>query len=163
MTVTEAAPPAVHPLSLHTPEKHVPRGSREFYEDVVSRLRAWEPLPTVEITATLDRVLESPDPPSDRELVYVHWQLRSWHRRLSAIALADRRFPPTAEVRWLVENGKVIGEVPIGDGTGALGTVRLLASTLLSLLDEVARTQGLRVDEDSDEDDAQTRSRRCSP
>ncbi|MFJ8774474.1 hypothetical protein [Streptomyces microflavus] len=159
MTVTEAVPPAAHPLSLHTPEKHVPRGSREFYEDVVSRLRAWEPLPTGEITATLDRVLESPDPPFDRELVYVHWQLRSWHQRLSTIALADRRFPPTAEARWLVENGKVIGEVPIGDGTGVLGTVRLLASTLLSLLDEVARTQGLRVDED----DAQTRSGRCSP
>ncbi|MEU3008013.1 hypothetical protein [Streptomyces sp. NPDC006863] len=163
MMVTEAAPTTTHPLSRHTPEKHVPPGTPEFYEDVAARLRAWQPLPIEEITATLDHVLESPHPPSDRELVYVHWRLRSWHKRLSTIALADRRFPPTAEARWLVENGKVIGGVPIGDGTGALGTVRLLASTLLSLLDEVARTQGLRVDEDSDEDDAQTRSGRCSP
>ncbi|WP_404949029.1 hypothetical protein HFP70_35190 [Streptomyces sp. ARC14] len=150
MTVAEAAPPAVHPLSLHTPEKHVPPGTREFYEDVVARLRTWQPLPVGEIATTLDQVLESPDPPSDRELVYVHWQLRSWHGRLSTIALADRRFPPTPEACWLIENGKAIGDLPIGDGTGGLGTVRLLASTLLDLLDEVARTHGLRVDDDSD-------------
>lgn len=150
MTVTEAAPQAVHPLSLHTPERHVPPGTREFYEDVVARLRAWKPLPVGEITATLDRVLESPDPPSDRELVYVHWQLRSWHKRLSTIVLADRRFPPTAEACWLIENGKAIGDLRIGDGTWELGTVRRLASTLLDLLDEAARTHGLRVDDDSD-------------
>ncbi|MYU02168.1 MULTISPECIES: hypothetical protein [unclassified Streptomyces] len=151
MMVTEAAPTTTHPLSRHRPEKHVPPGTREFYEDVAARLRAWQPLPVVEITATLDHVLESPHPPSDRELVYVHWQLRSWHKRLSTIALADRRFPPTAHACRLIQNGQTIGDLPIGDGTGELGTVRLLASTVLDLLDEVARTHGLRVDDDGDD------------
>ncbi|MFB7299180.1 DUF6415 family natural product biosynthesis protein [Streptomyces rubiginosohelvolus] len=98
-----------------------------------------------EIVSTLDRVLESLEPPVDRELVYIHWQLRSWHARLSTIANADVRCP--GYVRRLIESGRDIGLEPIGDGTGALGTVRRLATALSALLDEVVHRHGLRVDD----------------
>ncbi|MFD5208736.1 DUF6415 family natural product biosynthesis protein [Streptomyces anulatus] len=154
MTVIEAAPPAAHPLSVHVPEKHVPLRTPEFYAEVVARLGLWKPLPVEKILETLHQVLESPSPPPDRELVHVHWKLRSWHERLSAIATADRRFPPPADILRLVHAGRAIGDEPIGDGTQALGPVRRLASTLSDLLDEIARTQGLRVEDE--DDDGQT-------
>ncbi|MEU0382261.1 DUF6415 family natural product biosynthesis protein [Streptomyces cyaneofuscatus] len=144
----EVAPPAAHPLSRHVPTRHVPPGTPDDYKALVARLRAWTPLPVSEIVATLERTLESTAPPCDQELVYIHWQLRSWHERLSHIATADRRFPPTADVLRLAESGRAIGSEPIGGGTKALGVVRRLASTLLDLLDEVTSTQGLRVDQD---------------
>lgn len=153
MTVVEAAPPAAHPLSVHVPEKHVPLRTPEFYAEVVARLRLWRPLPVGKILDTLHHVLESPDPPPDEALVHVHWELRSWHERLSNIATADRRFPLPADVLRLIDTGRTIGDEPIGDGTQALGPVRRLASALSDLLDAVARTQGLRV-EDDDQDNA---------
>ncbi|MFG3404107.1 DUF6415 family natural product biosynthesis protein [Streptomyces sp. NPDC048142] len=154
MTVVEAAPPKPHPLSVHVPEKHVPLRTPEFYADIVARLRLWKPLPVGTILDTLHQVLESPTPPPDRELVHVHWELRSWHERLSTIATADQRFPPPADVLRLVNAGRAIGDEPIGDGTQALGPVRRLASTLSDLLDEIARTQGLRVEDDEDQGQA---------
>lgn len=150
MTIVEAAPPAAHPLSVHVPEKHVPVRTPEFYAEVVARLRLWKPLPVGRILDTLHLVLESPARPLDRELVHVHWELRSWHERLSTIATADQRFPPPADVLRLVEAGRAIGDEPIGDGTQALGPVRRLASTLSDLLDAVVRTQGLRVEDEED-------------
>ncbi|MFI1226076.1 MULTISPECIES: DUF6415 family natural product biosynthesis protein [unclassified Streptomyces] len=151
MTVVEAALPAAHPLSVRVPEKHVPLRTPEFYEEVVARLRLWKPLPVGMILETLHQVLESPAPPPDRELVHVHWKLRSWHQRLSTIATADRRFPPPADILRLIHAGRAIGDEPIGDGTQSLGQVRRLASTLSDLLDEIARTQGLRVEDEDDE------------
>ncbi|MFJ2225563.1 DUF6415 family natural product biosynthesis protein [Streptomyces anulatus] len=149
MTVVEAAP-AAHPLSVHVPEKHIPLRTAEFYKEIVARLRLWTPLPVEQILETLDQVLESPAPPPDRDLVHIHWELRSWHERLSTIATADRRFPPPADVLRLVHAGRAIGDEPIGDGAQALGPVRRLASTLSDLLDEIARTQGLRVEDEDD-------------
>lgn len=153
MKVAETAPPAAHPLSLHVPEKHVPPGTQELYEELAARLRVWKPLPTGEILERLHHVLESPDPPAAEELVDVHRELRTWHERLSAIATADQRFPPIPDVLRLVDAGRAIGDEPIGDGTQALGPVRRLASTLSDLLDAVAITQGLRI-EDDDQDNA---------
>ncbi|MFD3815140.1 DUF6415 family natural product biosynthesis protein [Streptomyces rubiginosohelvolus] len=148
MTVAMAAPVPAYPLSSLIPEKHVPQHSQEFYAEVVARLRLWTPLPVGQIIATLEQVLESPDPPPAAELVYLHWVMRSWHERLSSIATADRRFPPSTGVLRLVKAGRAVGDEPIGDGTQALGPVRRLASTLSDLLDEMANTQGLRVDDD---------------
>ncbi|MCA1269597.1 hypothetical protein LCE32_05890 [Streptomyces sp. 7G] len=136
---------AAHPLSCHIPERHVPPGTQELYEAVIAGLKTWTPVPVGEIVATLDRVLESPEPPLDRELVYIHWQLRSWYARLSTIATADARCP--GSVLRLVESGREIGLDAIGDGTGALGTVRRLATALSALLDEVVHRHGLRVDD----------------
>ncbi|MER6018841.1 MULTISPECIES: DUF6415 family natural product biosynthesis protein [Streptomyces] len=153
MTVMDAAPPAACPLSVHVPEKHVPLRTPEFYAEVVARLRLWRPLPVGKILDTLHQVLESPVPPPDQKLVHVHWELRSWHEQLSTIATADQRFPPPSDVLRLVHAGKAIGDEPIGDGTQALGHVRRLASTLSDLLDEIARTQGLRVEDEEDQDD----------
>ncbi|MFF9635701.1 DUF6415 family natural product biosynthesis protein [Streptomyces bacillaris] len=146
--MTETAPTAEHPLSQHVPEKHIPPGTPELYADLLKRLRAWTPLPIREIVATLDRVLESPVPPPDRDLVYVHRQLRSWHERLGRIATADRRFPPAEGVLLLVQRGMAIGEEPIGGGVQVLGIVRRLASVVADLLDHVMLFHPLRDEDD---------------
>lgn len=159
--MTRGAAVAAHPLSCHVPERHVPAGTRELYEAVIAGLETWTPVPVGEIVAVLDRVLESPEPPLDRELVYIHWQLRSWHARLSTIATADVRC--LASVFRLVESGREIGLDPIGDGTGALGTVRRLATALSALLDEVVHRHGLRTDDDGEEEHRRVNRARRSP
>lgn len=114
---------------------------------VLARITAWKPLDIEAIFDDLDTAIGNQPPPVATSAALVE-RLRAHLKQLSDIAVADERYPPTAEMVRLIERGRPLREEHMpADQQQAAGLARRLAFTLSDLVEELIEARYIRGDE----------------
>ncbi|WP_307840084.1 DUF6415 family natural product biosynthesis protein [Streptomyces sp. G44] len=121
-----------------TVPRWVPKHDAAALADILAKAKAWQPLVVARIFEDLDLALESPQPPSAKDLTALLDRLREHFKRLRDIAVSDPKFPPSDELEAVIEQGTPLYEAETPAGyRSALGLARRLGYTVHDLLDEL--------------------------
>ncbi|MFA0839057.1 DUF6415 family natural product biosynthesis protein [Streptomyces rochei] len=116
----------------------------EGLRSVLDRIRNWKPLDVEEVFDDLDTAIGNQPPPVATTGALVD-RLRSHLKQLSDIAVADDRYPPTAEMVQLVERGRPLrDERTPADHQQAVGLARRLAFVTADLVEELIEARYIK-------------------
>lgn len=111
---------------------------------VLARLHAWTPLDVEVIFDDLDTVIGD-QTPAEAETPQVLSAMRHHLARLSAIAVADPKFPPTEAMVRLIGRGRLAHKERLpADRRQALGLARRTAFVLSDLIDELIEARYIK-------------------
>ncbi|MFE7404497.1 DUF6415 family natural product biosynthesis protein [Streptomyces sp. NPDC057557] len=139
MTISLTAPVldkrVVHPMA-NVP-KWTPPLDPDALRHVLKRVAAWTPLDIEAIFDDLDTTIGNQPPPEAAIPVLVE-RLRSYLKRLSTIAVADTKFPPTDEMAQLIERGRSMQDARLPDDhQEAVGMARCMAFVTSDLVEKL--------------------------
>lgn len=122
----------------------IPPLDAEGLRSVLERLRNWNPFDVEKVFDDLDTAIGDQTPPAAVTDILVD-RLRDHLKQLSAIAVADQQYPPTAEMLQLVARGVPlrVGRAP-ADHRQAVGLARRLAFVTSDLVDELIESRYIK-------------------
>jgi hypothetical protein len=116
---------------------------------VLERFKAWKPLDVEEIFDDLDTAIGNQPPPVSTIAALVE-RLRGHLKQLTAITVADDRYPPTAAMVRLVERGLPLrGERTPAAHQQAVGLARRLAFVTADLIEELIEARYIKGPSDA--------------
>ncbi|MEE1805040.1 DUF6415 family natural product biosynthesis protein [Streptomyces sp. BE133] len=124
-----------------SPMPNVPKWTPPLAPDdlrhVLKRVAAWTPLDVEAIFDDLDTTIGNQPPPEAATPALVE-RLRTYLTRLSAIAVADPKFPPTDEMAQLIERGRSMQDARLpADHQQAVGMARCMAFVASDLVEKL--------------------------
>ncbi|MFE7711287.1 DUF6415 family natural product biosynthesis protein [Streptomyces sp. NPDC057486] len=146
MTISLTAP--VREKRVASPTPNVPKWTPPLDPDdlrhVLERITAWSPLDVEAIFDDLDTTIGN-QPPSEATTPALVERLRTHLTRLSAIAVADPKFPPTDEVTQLIERGRPMQDARLpADRQQAVGMARRMAVVASDLVEELIEARYIK-------------------
>ncbi|MDL2075840.1 DUF6415 family natural product biosynthesis protein [Streptomyces sp. GXMU-J15] len=124
--------------------KWTPPLDADSLRTVLERVRDWKPLDVEDVFDDLDMAIGNQPPPVATTGALVD-RLRGHLKQLSDIAVADGRYPPTAEMVQLVERGRPLrDERTPTDYQQAVGLARRLAFVTSDLVEELIEARYIR-------------------
>ncbi|WP_331763289.1 DUF6415 family natural product biosynthesis protein [Streptomyces sp. NBC_01238] len=146
MTISLTAP--VRDKRVASPTPNVPKWMPPLDEDglrhVLKRITAWSPLDVEAIFDDLDTTIGDQPPPEAATPALVE-RLRSHLKRLSAIAVADTKFPPTDEMAQLIERGRPMQDARLpADHQQAVGMARRMAFVASDLVEKLIEARYIK-------------------
>ncbi|MER5853821.1 DUF6415 family natural product biosynthesis protein [Streptomyces sp. NPDC002012] len=146
MTISLTAP--VRDRRVVSPEANVPKWTPPLDPDglrhVLARITAWSPLDVEAIFDDLDTTIGN-QPPSKATTPALVERLRSHLKRLSAIAVADPKFPPTDEMTQLIERGCPMQDARLpADHQQAVGMARRMAFVTSDLVEKLIEARYIK-------------------
>ncbi|MFI6730981.1 DUF6415 family natural product biosynthesis protein [Streptomyces atratus] len=146
MTISLTAP--VRDRRVASPAPNVPKWTPPLDPDglrhVLERITAWSPLDVEAIFDDLDTAIGNQPPPEAATPALVE-RLRSHLKRLSAIAVADPKFPPTDEMTQLIERGRSMQDARLpAEHQQAVGMARRLAFVLSDLVEKLIEARYIK-------------------
>lgn len=135
-------------MTVPKAERDVPAWEPPLDEDglrfVLARIAAWRPLIVEAIFDDLDTAIGNQPPPVATTEALVE-RLRGHLKQLSDIAVADERYPPTAEIVGFVERGLPIrSERTPANHQQAVGLARRLAFVTSDLVEELIEARYIK-------------------
>ncbi|MFE2094457.1 DUF6415 family natural product biosynthesis protein [Streptomyces sp. NPDC059460] len=113
---------------------------------VLKRITAWSPLDVEAIFDDLDTTIGN-QPPSKAATPALVERLRTHLTRLSAITVADPKFPPTDEMTQLIERGRPMQDARLpADHQQAVGVARRMASVTSDLVEKLIAARYIKDD-----------------
>ncbi|MFE7330318.1 DUF6415 family natural product biosynthesis protein [Streptomyces sp. NPDC057565] len=139
MTISLTAP--VREKRVVSPTPNVPKWTPPLDPDdlrhVLKRITAWSPLDVEAIFDDLDTTIGN-QPPSEAATPALVERLRTHLTRLSAIAVADPKFPPTDEMTQLIERGRPMQDARLpANHQQAVGMARRMAFVTSDLAEKL--------------------------
>ncbi|MER6104363.1 DUF6415 family natural product biosynthesis protein [Streptomyces sp. NPDC001832] len=111
---------------------------------VLPRITAWSPLDVEAIFDDLDTTIGNQPPPKAATPALAE-RLRSHLKRLSAIAVADTKFPPTDEMTQLIERGRPMQDARLpADHQQAVGMARRMAFVTSDLVEKLIEARYIK-------------------
>ncbi|MFF1917042.1 DUF6415 family natural product biosynthesis protein [Streptomyces sp. NPDC058239] len=111
---------------------------------VLKRVAAWSPLDVEAIFDDLDTTIGNQPPPEATTPALVE-RLRSHLKRLSAIAVADTKFPPTNEMKQIIERGRPMQDARLPtDHQQAVGMARRMAFVTSDLVEKLIEARYIK-------------------
>ncbi|GAA2543966.1 DUF6415 family natural product biosynthesis protein [Streptomyces albidoflavus] len=133
-------PPADEP---RTPQWTPPLDA-EGLRSVLERIKNWRPLDVEAVFDDLDTTIGNQPPPVATSDALID-RLRGHLKQLSDIAVADGRYPPTAEMVQLVERGRSLrDERTPADHQRAVGLARRLAFVTSDLIEALIEARYIK-------------------
>ncbi|MFI5753012.1 DUF6415 family natural product biosynthesis protein [Streptomyces sp. NPDC051644] len=131
-----------------SPTPNVPKWTPPLEQDdlrhVLARITAWSPLDVQAIFDDLDTTIGNQPPPKAATPALVE-RLRSYLKRLSAIAVADPKFPPTDEMTVLIERGRPMQDARLpADHQQAVGMARRMAFVTSDLVEKLIEARYIK-------------------
>ncbi|WP_406379776.1 DUF6415 family natural product biosynthesis protein [Streptomyces sp. NBC_01618] len=146
MTISLTAPGLEKRVASPTPNvpKWTPPLDPDGLRQVLKRITAWSPLDVEAIYDDLDTTIGN-QPPSKAAIPALVERLRSHLTRLSTIAVADPKFPPTDEMAQLIERGRSIQDARLpADHKQAVGMARRLAFVTSDLVEKLIEARYIK-------------------
>ncbi|MFG2631810.1 DUF6415 family natural product biosynthesis protein [Streptomyces sp. NPDC048473] len=146
MTISLTAP--VLEKRVVSPTPNVPKWTPPLDQDdlkhVLARITAWSPLDVQAIFDDLDTTIGNQPPPKATTPALVE-RLRSYLKRLSAIAVADPKFPPTDEMTVFIERGRPMQDARLpADHQQAVGMARRMAFVTSDLVEKLIEARYIK-------------------
>lgn len=125
-------------------EAWTPPLDAEGLRTILALVKEWKPLDVEEIFDDLDAAIGNQTPPATTTAALVE-RLRSHLKQLSDIAVADKRYPPTADMVQLAARGLALrGEHTPAAHQQAVGLARRLAFVTSDLVEELIEARYIR-------------------
>ncbi|MFJ8852391.1 DUF6415 family natural product biosynthesis protein [Streptomyces sp. NPDC102437] len=146
MTVSLTAP--VLEKRVVRPMANVPKWRPPLDPDdlrhVLKRVAAWTPLDVDAVFDDLDTTIGNQPPPEAATPALVE-RLRTHLAKLSTIAEADTKYPPTDEMAQLIERGRSMQDACLPDDhQQAVGLARRLAFVISDLVEELIEARYIK-------------------
>ncbi|MFJ8980447.1 DUF6415 family natural product biosynthesis protein [Streptomyces sp. NPDC102282] len=127
--------------------KWTPPLDAEGLRYVLGRVKDWKPLDVEEVFDDLDTAIGNQPPPVASTGALID-RLRGHLKQLSDIAVADEKYPPTAEMVQLVGRGRPLRDQRTpADHQQAVGFARRLAFVTSDLVEELIEARYIKESE----------------
>ncbi|MFV5995387.1 DUF6415 family natural product biosynthesis protein [Streptomyces sp. NPDC056231] len=140
------APVREKPVASPTPSipKWTPPLDADALRHVLKRITAWSPLDVEAIFDDVDTTIGNQPPPEAATPALIE-RLRTHLTRLSVIAVADPKFPPTDEMTQLIERGRPMQDAHLpADHQQAVGMARCMAFVTSDLVEKLIEARYIK-------------------